>query len=389
MGEWYDYKIRFANNEGRNLADEMVAKGIAEKKMVEHLDGDQVETFWINLKKMSYEFANGYHDDNLEQISIGLKGDGSVSYVNKWVPDDRLAFAISKHFEDPLFVSREYTGGTESICWYEKDGDVCTKDGRETKGQLLMVNPKLVKEVRDGFRISIPIGNENARWGSFTLPKENVAYNTFTYEDAETHEMKTGLYGVSVFFDKEKMPISFRGRVVEMDVSDIKEKFYQSKKDYRNDIIKPVILEVPAGNVTKKTNNQSEFFIIRIPCTKEHSSNEEMSFAVYIDSVRDAGNGNYAVNIGEKGKSHKVYYKNEEKTTTIEIRNSQIANIFREGIAEHPERYDANVRNQNHVSEETYRTLPYVDEEMQATYGPRNNVEQEEVVFDEDAPPFN
>ena len=23
MGEWYDYKIRFANNEGRNLANEM------------------------------------------------------------------------------------------------------------------------------------------------------------------------------------------------------------------------------------------------------------------------------------------------------------------------------------------------------------------------------
>lgn len=273
--------------------------------------------------------------------------------------------------------------------WYDYKRDVCTKDGRETKGQLLMVNPKLVKETRDGVRISVPIGDESARWGSFTLPKENVACKTYTYEDAETHEVQTGMYEVTVFFDKEKIPVSFRGRVVEMDVSDIEEKFYQSKKDYRNDIIKPIILEVPADNVTKKTNNYAEYFIVKIPCTREHSSNEEMSFAVYIDGVKDAGNGNYAIDVGEKGKSHKVYYKNEERTTTTEIRNSQIANIFREGIAEHPERYDSNVRNQSHVSEEIYRTLPYVDEEMQATYGHQNNVEQEEVVFDEDAPPFN
>lgn len=388
MGEWHDYKIRFANNEGRNLANEMVEKGLAEKRMKE-VRGIEVESFLINLKKMSDEFANGYHNDNLEQVEIGFKEDGSVSYVNKWVPDDRLAFAISKHFEEPLFVSRVYTGGSETICWYEKGGNVCTKDGKEVKGQLLMVNPNLVKESRDGFRISIPIGNENARWGTFTLPKENVAYKTYTCEDAETHEVKTEMYGVTVFFDKEKIPVSFRGRVIEMDVSDIEEKFYQSKEDYRNDITKPVILEVPAENVTKRTNNYSEYFIVKIPCTILYSSNEEMSFAVSIGSVKDAGNGCYVVDIGEKGKCHKVYYKNEERTKTIGLKNSEIANIFREGIAEHPERYNENVRNQNHVEEDVYKTLPYVDEHMQANYGNQRSAEQEEVVFDGNELPFN
>lgn len=383
MGEWYDYNIRFANNTNRNLANEMVAKGIAEKRMTE-FQGNEVESFWINLKEMSDEFSNGYHDDNLEQIEIGFEEDGSVSYVNKWVPDDRLAFAISKHFEDVLFVSREYTGGAETICWYEKSGDVCTKDGKEVKGHLLMVNPKLVKESRDEFRISIPIGDENARWGSFTLPKENVAYKTYTYEDAETHEIKTGMYGVTVFFDQEKIPVSFRGSVVEMDVSDMEEKFYQSKKDYHNDITKPVILEVPAENVTKKTDNYFEFFIVKIPCTRLHSSNEEMSIAVPIGSARDAGNGNYVVDIGEKGKSHKVYYKNEGRTATMEMKNSEIANIFREGIAEHPERYNESVRNQSHAKEDVYRTLPYVDEEMQANYGNQRSAEQDEVEFIEE-----
>ena len=120
-----------------------------------------------------------------------------------------------------------------------------------------------------------------------------------------------------------------------------------------------------------------------------HSSNEEMSIAVPIGSARDAGNGNYVVDIGEKGKSHKVYYKKEGRTTAVAIKNSEIANIFREGITEHPERYNENVRNQSHTKEDVYRTLPYVDEEMQATYGNQSNTEQEEVVFDDNVLPFN
>lgn len=400
MGEWFNYSMKFANKQGK-LSDKLVEMGIAERQPKVLSDRRNVTEYRIFLDRFenyigeearnifSHEFSL---DPPLTSFVIGEEGDENIYYANKWAPDDRLAIAIGKAVgvdrENIVEITCDYTGGFHYIKWYGKDGQ-CTKDGSHVYGTITRISSNLLKDIGNEYQVRLPIGDENARWGSFTLPKENVTYKTCTYEDAETHEVKTEMYGVTVFFDKEKIPVSFRGRVVEMDVSDIEDKFYQSKEDYRNDITKPVILEVPAENVTKRTNNYSEYFIVKIPCTILYSSNEEMSIAVSIGNVRDAGNGNYVVDIGEKGKSHKVYYKNEERTKTIGLKNSEIANIFREGIAEHPERYNEIVRNQSHVEDDVYRTLPYVDEEMQANYGNQRSEEQEEVVFDGNELPFN
>lgn len=136
-------------------------------------------------------------------------------------------------------------------------------------------------------------------------------------------------------------------------------------------ISKRIILEVPSESVIQKTGNCGEYYLVKIPCTKEHSSNEEMSFVANTYNVKDAGNGNYVVDLGEIRKDHnrKVYYKNDGWRRNTMMTGVQIENILKEGISEHPEKYNRDVRNQSHAKEEIFETLPYVDEVLQARYG--------------------
>lgn len=144
-----------------------------------------------------------------------------------------------------------------------------------------------------------------------------------------------------------------------MNVSEIIKKFNQSKEDYRKDIMEPVFLEVPAKNA-RRIYGYSGFYIVKIPYERPRFPHGEISFTADVRDVRDAENGNYAVFIGGKGENHRVYYNDGTKTDLIKIKNSKIANIFREEIERHPERYDESVRSQSNASEEVYDSLDYV-----------------------------
>lgn len=277
MGEWFDYGIKFANKE-ENLAELMARKGLATITQ---------ELLSLNLKEINPEmFATGYRpDDNFEHITIGFD-ENAVYYTNKWVPDDRLSIAISKQFpNDVLEISREYTGGCDDIIWYSKDGKNTTKNGNSLITAIYSLNSKLCKDIGKFYKISLPIGEENDKWGSITISKDNVNHLE---------------WNTSVYFDMEEINVTFKSGIVKMNTKELVEKFYDSKRNYNNDMHSLIkITGLPRANFRKKDN----YYIVKIFCPQDISSNGYISITVPDYDV-DINNG--AITLGEKGKSRSV-----------------------------------------------------------------------------------
>lgn len=349
MGMWYNYTIQLANEKSGNLTDKLIQKGILER-------AEENDFVWVNLKALNAElFKDGYKEDGFERIKIRTEEDGSLFYINNGVPDQRLAFEFSRHLDDLLFITEESDYGDQHY-WYEKNGDICTKDGKEVKGAIMAINPKLVSLNGNGYKIALPIGNEQDKWGTIYLKEECVAHRHSLEADS------LGFSGpVSVFFDKERIPVYFKSGKIEMGTSEIKNRYTQSREDYRCFANQPIILEVPHENVSvKMIRNMPRFFVVTIPCSPEYSSNEEMSFAASF--MHDTGEGTYVIDIGSRFTEHKVYYKEGERTANTQFKNCKIAEIFMEGL----EKFicsDA-VKNQIHANEESFKLYPaiYVDD---------------------------
>ena len=70
MGEWFDYKIKFANK-NESLAQALVNKGLATIKQKE---GAGTDSLRLDLKRLNpVIFETGYgKDDGLDHIYIGI-----------------------------------------------------------------------------------------------------------------------------------------------------------------------------------------------------------------------------------------------------------------------------------------------------------------------------
>lgn len=365
MGMWFDYTIQFANKESGNLVEKLIQKRILEE------DSENTDSVWVNLKMLNKEvFKDGYHNDGLERIRIGRKEDGSLFYVNKWFHDQRLAFEFSRHLNDVFFISEESDYGDQNF-WYEKNGNLCTRSGKDVKSYIFAIKMNLVSMKGNGYKVRLPIGNEPNKWGTVYLKEECVVHHRSLEDDPFSIDSP-----VAVFFDKERIPVYFRSGKVEMDTTEIKNRYLQSKIDYRHFANQPVILEVPCENVSAKTmRDGSTFFIITIPCTQDRSSNNEMTFATSLGSVRDTREGAYLVNVGPQFSSHRVYYEENGRHTTEHIKNCQIADIFKEGIKHCL--CSESVKNQTHANENTFYTCPKITAEILITQRQQEGTEED------------
>ncbi len=140
------------------------------------------------------------------------------------------------------------------LAWYEGPNGFVTKDGKPIFGQLDRVNPKCIKEQLHRFQISVPIGTENNKWGTFYVPKENITH--FTYFDEQLG--KDIPYNYSVFFHEPNILVSFRGNQVQMNVKELEDKYILAKENFATDQKLPIILEVPEIDVTLKQGNMGD-----------------------------------------------------------------------------------------------------------------------------------
>lgn len=337
MGIWYRYKIEFANKESGNLTEKLVQKGILKE------DPENADSIWVNLKALNKEMFKG-----LERIRVDKEEDGILFYASR-IPDQSLTFEFSKHLDDVLFITEDNDYGY--IHWYEKNGDFCTKSGKNAKACISAIPPKLVTVNGNGYKIRLPIGSEEDKWGFIYLKEECVAHSHSLKEDRFHIDSP-----VTVLFDKERVPVYFRSGKVEMDATEIKERYMQSKEDFRRFANQSVVLEVPYENVCAKTTRYGSLLIVKIPCPPKYSSDEEMSFVV--NGVRDTGEGTYLVDIGPRFAEHTVYYKENGRNANTHFKNQKIAEIFKEGFKHFI--YSDAVEKQTHVNEELFKTYPTI-----------------------------
>lgn len=385
MGEWFQYSMRFANKQGR-LSDRLVEMGLAERQPKVLSDGRNVTEYRIFLdrfenyigeearKIFSHEFSL---DPPLTSLVIGEEENGNIYYVNKWAPNDSLSIAIGKAVgidkENIVETTCSYTGGFQYIRWYEwKDGQ-CTKDGSPVYGMISSVNKNLLKEVGNEYQVRLPIGDENARWGSFTVPKGNITFGEWADEEGNAHR-----YGFSVFFSEKEIPVTFYGRKVNMTPKEISDKYYDSKENFRREMSKPVKIEVSSDKVTRKASQDGGYFIVKVPCTREMSENMELSVTSGLFGVRNAGNGNYVVQIGNKGCTRGVFVVENGSRVRKELKAVEIRDGLLKAMAECSRGYSRELREQADIEKPN---MPYVEESLNPTRNEDLDFNDEEIPF--------
>lgn len=309
-----DYRIRFANKED-SISDALIEKGFAEK-----VEEDGKTYLRVFLKKMDPVI---YATDDRESTLIDIDGN-SVKYFHRWGPDDRLSTAISKCFPDDVLDSkRQYSAGySMNISWYEKNGEDTLKDGTPSEGAIANLSPKLLKDCVDMYQISIPIGENGDKWGTIDVPKDNVKYSVSSFGDK---------YGIVVLFKKGQEKVTFKNEEVMMDTKDILTKYYNSRKDYRNEMNTSIeINHLPLENITERIGEMGKYFIVKIPCPTEISRNGELSITLQEFNV-DEENGD--VCIGIKGKSRNARIMTEDGQMVIkEFRNPDIKKYYEQAM---------------------------------------------------------
>lgn len=296
MGEWFSYKIRFANKE-ENFAEALINKGFAtySSSVLNH------KCIEIDLLKINPElFQKGYLDNGIDKIKVGIN-DNYIYFSNKWSPDDRLCDAISKHFpNDVLDFSREYSGGKRGDSnWYQKNGIDTLKNGTPITGALYNISESLITQRRNEFIISLPIGDNNNKWGKIILPNDNIKYSEYSSINGKRK------YNISVFFSVEDIPVFFKSGMKKINVKELIEKYYNSLNDYSNDMHSLIKIEnLPKENFEKRFNRdiESEYYIVKIPCPEEISRSKFLTILLSKYDVDNKG----TITLGEKRISKQI-----------------------------------------------------------------------------------
>ena len=169
MGEWYDYNIRFKDN-GPDITETLIKDGYAAPledndrlglniaKIDEAIKNHPVTKKWRISDDIKDRFLGNYYrnrdDKPFDIIHIGKGGSShpdSIFYVNKWSPNLAIAEAISALYPERLVEAIEtapyFDRDTVS---YMKNGDWANKEGEKLAAGLWGINPKLIKEPKDG-----------------------------------------------------------------------------------------------------------------------------------------------------------------------------------------------------------------------------------------------
>lgn len=181
MGEWYDYRLRCCDTQ-KDLTEMLIRDQYA--SIIED-PRDHNTTIRIDISKIDDQICgkviNGRLQETqflgmiycspegpLDHINIRKDNPGFLHYANKWMPSLALPLAFSVLYPEEVIEAREYTPYYDKDnTSYIKNGSCCNRDGVSITHQLFGLNPKLIREnQRDGqFRVSLPIGEANDRWG--------------------------------------------------------------------------------------------------------------------------------------------------------------------------------------------------------------------------------
>lgn len=301
MGYWYSYKIK-SLKENFSIPEKLISANI----------GMRTDNgFTIDISKLSQEIYSEITKDGSTNPYITINENGNaISYYHKWVPDDRLADAISKAIPEEIFLVTRHGDYGDYAAWYIKNGIVCDAKGKSVvknqAGQylgLFNINTKL-KTKRDGsISLSLPIGSEDSKWVFIDIPKESVIQETYTTVEGIVQQLS-----VSIMLTQETYKVSTKQSEYELSTVDIVNKYIQSKDDYRKSMHE--LLKIDRSKILR-LDNRGDYYIVYLPCLTSVSSNGRLSITIPNYDVKED-----CIVLGERGSGRNVIIAEEDGMKT-------------------------------------------------------------------------
>lgn len=256
-----------------------------------------------------------------EFFCINYENDG-LQYYSKWCMDETILKAISRYFKDDvIYVSSIYSRFAYAYSYFIKNGEMCLRDGTFIEHCLCRVNPNLIEEYPNGdYKVSLPIGDDNDKWGIFTITRNNIEF----FQEP---------YNQQILLD-ENVLVHFNNKDKMYTAKELADAYYESKDTYRNQMNEPVYLEnFDMLYCDKRTDKYTgnTYYIVHIPCSQEISEGESISIVVSEYDITHPVNKSLCnICLGVVGKERSVQIVKDNKYTRIRMKPLDIVNHYKE-----------------------------------------------------------
>ena len=341
MGDWYIYKVRALNGD---IKDRLLQDGFANITNERSRSGDILIDIYPNKideaikdhkisvnddPELNGHFLGGYFfgeynpdkmENPLQSLRLSVSADNKIGYSNKWTQNFSIPFALSALYPDLIIEAVENSPYTyrRSTRNYLKDGKWTNKEGEISPLALEGINPVFFKDkTEDSIRVSLPIGDEDDKWGTINLPLKNVS----GYRE-EQNEYNT------IMFTEEEISVKFKNKTEIMPVKDLCKKFYDNKKAFKEYSNTPMILSgVSERDITRRENGNDFYYIIELPVPENISENGILRTTVSEYGVTDTENGK-DIDLGVRSKFKNCHVVKNGNIDTICLTNEMIKDLY-------------------------------------------------------------
>lgn len=341
MGDWYVYRVKALNGD---IKDRLLQDGFANITDERSRSGDVLIDIYLNkideaIKDheistndnlaLKGHFLGGYYfgEDNpdkmgnpLQSLRLSVSDDNKICYLNKWIQNFGISLAISALYPDLIIEAVEIPPYGRATRNYLKDGKWTNKEGELAPLALDGINPVFFKEkTGDSIRISLPIGDENDKWGTIILPLKNVSGY-----DEEQNEYNT------IMFTEDEILVRFKNKTEIMPVKDLCNKFYDNKKafrEYKNALM--TLYGVSERNMTRRENNNDFYYILEISVPENISENGILRTTVSAYNISDTDIENEKnILLGARSKFKNCHVVKNGNINTICLTNEMIKDLY-------------------------------------------------------------
>lgn len=252
---------------------------------------EEKQAYFLN-PDILYVFQTGsYHPEDYDKIWVKRNSETEISYqVPERYPIGWVSDEIAKKYPEALFSFDERVN-------YHKNGKTCNRKGEEIIYTIYGVNKNLVSPPRNGkVTITLPIGNSDDKWGSFTVDESDVI----------NINRQTG--AKDIFLTKETYDLTFRQGTRTFEAERLIEVYYDNLRRYGLEQNEKLIL---------RNLNQSDcidrgnYYIVNVKVFSDMFPSEVISTTVNKDFVVTSGNGNLDVRLGFTDYDRNVKYIDE------------------------------------------------------------------------------
>ena len=135
-------------------------------------------------------------------------------------------------------------------------------------------------------KVSLPLGeNDNDKWGTFEITKNNI--EIFKFEDLEG---KMVAYPSTILL-KGNITVDFKNESKIYTPDELREAYDASKNSYRTIMQENIYIKgLSMDKIKKMGNEDNTYYIVNLPCKRNVSSDEKISFTVnefFVENIED------------------------------------------------------------------------------------------------------